>query len=216
MKRLGLVSAAVLLLLAAASHTFAEPPAAGRKHERELLERQRDRVLEQLKQRGLPVPSGSPLPPDPSGSASVPAPSGSVPPAAPFGSAGPGAERLAELARRWRALGENRLERRERNRAALVRQLGQRLSDPQVKGELKLHATRTAELTRLRFLAENARSGAPRDKLLARITKLSARETERHQKQLAKLAAAGASASAPSGSAVVPPAPTPIPSGAKP
>jgi hypothetical protein len=60
-----------------------------------------------------------------------------------------------------------------------VRQLGQRLSDPRVKDELKLHATRVAELARLRFLAENARTGAEREKLLARIGKLSAREAER-------------------------------------
>jgi hypothetical protein len=113
---------------------------------------------------------------------------------------------LAELARRWKALGENRLERRERSRAALVRQLGPHLSDPRVKDELKLHATRVAELARLRFLAENARTGARREQLLARISKLSAREAERHQKQLAKLVAAagvpstgGPSAPAPSG-----------------
>jgi hypothetical protein len=96
-----------------------------------------------------------------------------------------------------------------------VRQLGQRLSDPRVKDELKLHVTRVAELTRLQFLAQNARTGAQRDKLLARIAKLSAREAERHQKQLTKLSATGPSA--PSSSVQAPSATAaPTPRGPKP
>lgn len=213
MKRLGLVSVAALLVLGVASHTFAEPPADSER-DRERLERQRElerrteSARERMRELGLPVPSASARP-APSAAAS----SSAAPTAAPSGSVLPGTARVAELARRWKALGENRLERRERNRAALVRELGQRLSDPQVKDELKLHATRVAELARLQFLAENARTGAQREKLLGRIAKLSAREAQRHQKQLAKLAAA---AGAPSGRTATAPSAAPVPSGAKP
>jgi hypothetical protein len=113
----------------------------------------------------------------------------------------PPSEAAAELKRRWRAHSESRLERRERHRAALVRELGHRLSDPRVKAELELHARRTAELARIQFLAENARHGAEREKLLARVAKLSARETTRHRQHLARLAAAAPSATpAPSSS----------------
>jgi hypothetical protein len=201
MKRLGLVSVLGLVVLGASSPTLAEPPGNDATRAR-TLEQRAERAAERLRQLAVPGPS-----------ASAP-PAGSAPtlPAAPSGSVVPGAAHLADLARRWKALGENRVERRERSRAALVRQLGPRLSDPRVKDELKLHATRVAELTRLRFLAENARSGATRQQLLARIAKLSAREAQRHEKQLAKLAAA---AGVPSAGVPVPSA-VPAPSGAKP
>jgi hypothetical protein len=117
-----------------------------------------------------------------------------------LGSAAPLASNAAavaeELGRKWRALAATRLERRERHRAALVRELGQRLSDPQVKAELKLHATRIAELSRIQFLAENARKGAARERLLSRVEKLIARENERHRKRLATLSGAPAAPSA--------------------
>jgi hypothetical protein len=198
MKRQGLVSVLGLLVLGVASHTLAEPPADAAERTR-VLERRAEQARERLKELGVPVPSSSTL--LPSG-----VPSG--PMAAPSGSAVPGADHLAEVARRWKVRGEDRLQRRERSRAALVRQHGPRLSDPRVRDELKLHATRVAELARLQFLAENARTGPDRDKLLARIRKLSGREAERHQKQLAKLTAT--SAGAPAGSA------NPAPSEAKP
>jgi hypothetical protein len=152
----------------------------------------RERILERLRERGLALPSAS-------GAAPLPSLSG-----APFGSAGPAASNAAavaeELGRKWRALTATRHERRERHRAALVRELGQRLSDPQVKAELKLHATRIAELSRIQFLAENARRGVERERLLSRVAKLMARENERHRKRIAALsgvpAAPSASASA--------------------
>jgi hypothetical protein len=111
-----------------------------------------------------------------------------------------------ELARRWRALTATRPERRERHRAQLLRELGQRLSDPQVKDELKLHATRVAELSRIRFLAENARSGADRENLLARVARLLAREGERHRKRLAArpTPTAASASGAPPGPAALP------------
>jgi hypothetical protein len=91
------------------------------------------------------------------------------------------------LAQKWAALLATRQERRQQQRAALLRQLGQHLSEPQVKAELALHATRLAELARIEFLAQNARSGEAQSKLLARVAKLSTREAERHRRRMAKL-----------------------------
>jgi hypothetical protein len=203
MKRLGLISTLVALALGAASPTLAQAPSAqaapsaSAAPDRARLEQQRDRLLQKLRERGLALSAPSSWPLSPS------APSGSAAPlASGLPSALPVSDAAAELKRRWRAHGESRLERRERHRAALVRELGQRLSDPRVKEELKLHATRTAELARIQFLAENARKGAEREKLLARVAKLSAREKARHQRQLARLAAVAA----PSASAAVAPA----------
>jgi hypothetical protein len=76
----------------------------------------------------------------------------------------------------------------------VVREFGQRLSDPAVRAELALHATRMAELSRAQFLAQNARTGAARDKLLARVAKLSERETARHRARLARLVPAASAA----------------------
>jgi hypothetical protein len=140
----------------------------------------------------FPLPSAFPLP---SGS-------GAAPLVLPRLADGPAHD---ELARRWRAFAESRHERRERHRAALVRELGQRLSDPQIKAELKLHSTRVAELSRMRFLAENSRTGRAREQLLERIEKLSARETSRHKGRMASLLSARPLPSA-SAAAVVAPA----------
>jgi hypothetical protein len=206
MKRLALGGAVAVLALAAASQTLAQapsaapsgrvPPAASARgpHDRAELERQRERMLEELKKRGLDLRSAN-LPPLalPSGSAS----GGAV---APLSSAG-------DLAQRWRAFAESRLARRERNRAALVKELGSRLQDPRVKDEVKLHVTRVAELNRLEFLANNARTGAAQARLLGRLAKLRAKEEQRHRAKLAELAAAAPSSSAPS------PSPSPAPSG---
>lgn len=159
--------------------------------------------LERFQQRAAALASGLPSPsagPAPSGSAS-PAPSASValPSLAPLSP--------ADLAQKWAARLATRHERREQHRAALVRQLGQHLSEPQVKAELALHSTRLAELARIEFLAQNARNGEARSKLLARVAKLSAREAERHRVRLAKLLAqdaAGAPSAGPSASAAAP------------
>jgi hypothetical protein len=203
MKATRLAIVAALAVLAVGPALPAEPPPAG-KGSPGTPASARERVLERLRERGLVVPSGSTLPPLPSG---LTAPSGSAAPPVP--SAG----RLREhLARQWRVLAESRDERRERHRAALVRELGQRLSDPQIKAELELHARRVAELSRLKFLAENARTGEARAKLVARIDTLSERETQRHRARMAKLLGARP---LPSGSA--PPLPAPPPSaGGKP
>ncbi|RYZ07924.1 MAG: hypothetical protein EOO73_09490 [Myxococcales bacterium] len=97
---------------------------------------------------------------------------------------------LPELSRRWSEVAANRQARREKSRAALMRELGGRLQDPRVRAELALHSQRVAELGRLEFLANNARAGEQRDKLLRRIEKLRAHEAARHGRSLAKLEAA--------------------------
>ena len=119
---------------------------------------------------------------------------GAAPSVSPPSSAGPlpsGVAALrAELLQKWAELSATRRERRDRHRAELVREIGPRLSDPAVKAELALHATRVAELSRAEFLAQNARTGTTREKLLARVAKLSAHETARHRARLGKLLAA--------------------------
>ena len=207
MKTLSVAAFTAFVVLAAAPARSADPTPAP-SADRAAFERERERVLERLRERGLPVPSASGAPARP---LLLPAPSGSnaLPPL-PLPS---GAALREELSRKWRALSESRLERRERHRAALVRELGQRLSDPQIKDELRLHATRVAELARIQFLTENGRTGAEREKLLERITKLSARETARHRSRMAALLGARA---LPSGSAAAPPTPSTAPSGGQP
>jgi hypothetical protein len=161
------------------------------------------------------VPSGSASPADPKGPlqerverllerrgsspssrpSSLPAPSTLPAPS----SSGPAW--LPELSRRWAEVTRTRQARREKNRAALVHEVGARLQDPQVRAELGLHAQRVAELHRLEFLARNARSGEPRNRLLARIQKLQLREAKRHRLSMGKLAPpAGSAAPAPPGS----------------
>jgi hypothetical protein len=121
---------------------------------------------------------------------------------------------LAEdLTRKWRAFAASRRERRAEHHAALVRELGTHLQDPAVKEELRLHSVRVAELARIRFLADNARQGAERQKLLARVDKLTERESRRHSRRVAALARglAAPPASAPTSAGSVP-APSAAPS----
>jgi hypothetical protein len=199
MKRLAVAVAVTVLGLGVASQTLAQAPSASSSalpppprpsargpHEHPELERQREQLLGELKKRGLDLSSAA-LPP-----IALPSASGAVAP----GSSVPNP--TLELGRRWRAFTESRLERRERSRAALVKELGPRLQDPRVKAEVKLHVTRLAELNRLEFLANNARSGAAQARLLQRLATLRQREERRHQAKLTELAAAPAlSASAP-------------------
>lgn len=157
------------------------------------LERMREEAAAAVNSAQRPAPSSraaSSATPESSGS---PVPSGS----------GMSALR-AELIRKWAELSATRRDRRDRHRADVVREVGQRLGDPAVKAELTLHATRVAELSRAEFLAQNARTGAAREKLLARVAKLSERETARHRARLAKLLAAAPVASAAASAAPAP------------
>lgn len=111
-----------------------------------------------------------------------------------------------ELAKKLAELKATRAERRERHRNALVQQLGARLNVPEIQAELALHARREAELSRVTFLANNARSGAARDQLLARAAKLSAREQARHAARMQQLSKTSPAPSTSAGS------PSPAPS----
>jgi hypothetical protein len=125
---------------------------------------------------------------------------------APSGSIGLAPKLREELAKKLAELKATRAERRERHRTALVQQLGARLNVPEIQAELALHARREAELSRVTFLANNARSGAARDQLLARAAKLSAREQERHAARMLRLSKASPAPSTSAG------APAPAPS----
>ncbi len=180
MKQRGWLTALGLAVLLAPPVASAEGPATvpsatdARPHRFQASER--DAVLQRLREQGIELPSA--LPPLPV----VPSASGS---AAPPSSAAALAE---DLTRKWRAFTASRHVRRAEHHAALVRELGSHLQDPAVKEELRLHSVRAAELARIRFLAENARQGAERQKLLTRVEKLTERESRRHSRRLATLA----------------------------
>jgi len=205
---------ALLALLAPPAQSADGAPAAGgagspaqsvpSERLRRQLEERRDRVLERLRKRGVASAEPSPAPSSAKPSSSVAASPSSV-----FDTS-----TQRELQDKWRKWLETRLERRERHRNDLVRNVGTRLADLQVRDELRLHATRVAELSRIQFLAENARTGAQREKLLARVEKLLAREQKRHDARLSVLLAAAPSPSAAPSAAA--PTAAPFPSGAKP
>jgi len=195
MRRLGLLVAATALALAPALH--ADDQRAPDSQPRPSAEPAHDRLqrrLERLRERaagahGTARPASSSL---------------------PASSASPAInDRLhAELSRKWAALAATRQARRERHRAALLHEVGGHLSEPEVKAELALHASRVADLARIEFLAQNARAGAERQKLLARVAKASERETARHEHRMARLLAQAAPAAS-NGSAPAPPAAAP-------
>jgi hypothetical protein len=181
--RLGWLLLAGALVLGTTPLLYADVTPAPSSHHPQGHPRLRERV-EQLRARVAALSSSA-------APSSTPAASVAPPP-----SAVPSFGHADELSRKWAALAATRPARRERHRAELMRAVGTRWSDPQAYAELKLHAKRVAELGRLEFLAQNARQGADRDQLLARIAKLSAREAERHRQRLARLAAAPAPSTA--------------------
>ena len=201
MKRLALfVSAALLALAPAALH--ADVPSSSAAPQR-LPRPPEERLLRRLRH-AQELVAGEPNP------LSSPSSSATPPPPAPSGSATKLDSLRAELAKKWAELAATRHERRERHRAALLREVGAHLSSPAVKAELALHASHVADLARIEFLAQNARTGADRQKLLARVAKASERETERHQRRMTKLLAITAPAA--SGAPEAAPAPASLPS----
>ncbi|HYP87316.1 MAG TPA: hypothetical protein VEQ59_04170 [Polyangiaceae bacterium] len=195
-KRLGwLLFTSAMALGAAPALRADDAPVPSARFDAERLREHLERLRDHKRSAPSAAPSGSSTP----GSA----PSSSSE-AEPLGSPDRTLRRAEELARKWAALASARIERREKHRENLVRQLGVHLSEPAVAAELKLHATRLAELNRLEFLAQNARQGAAREQLLARVQRLVVRESERHRRHLAKLTAAP-----PPGSAAAGPAPPP-------
>lgn len=151
----------------------APAPSAHTRSTRELQQR-----LERLRQQASALVSALP--------SAGPAPSVSTSPL-PSGSALELPASPAELAKRWAAVAATRHERQARHRAELLGELGRHIENPAALVELQLHAKRLAELGRVEFLAQNARQGAARTQLLARVAKLRTREVERHQKRLAAL-----------------------------
>jgi hypothetical protein len=187
-RRLAWLLAAALAALGTARALRAEDapppdPSAHRRNAEQLRER-----LQRLRERAAELASAAP-----SASSAPPLASALNQPAS-----------AVELARRWAALAATRHERRARHRAELLDQIGERLDDPAARAELELNARRLAELGRIEFLAQNARDGAARTQLLARVAKLRARELERRKKRLLRLTAAAPSIS--------PAAPAPPPS----
>jgi hypothetical protein len=179
--RLGWLLLTSLVVLGAAPVLGADvtPAPSGQQRELERLRRRLDKLRERAA-----LPSAAP-----SASAATSANPSASTSAAPVTSQTAPASRAELLARKWAELTASRRERRERHRSALLREVGARMSDPNVASELKLHSRRVAELARLEFLAQNARDGEPRQKLLARIAKLSTQEADRHKKRLARLVA---------------------------
>lgn len=181
-----------LLALAAPALSEGPEPSGRPPHARERLRQELERRAAGL---ASALPSGLALP-----SAAPPA-SGSAAPSLPGLS-------LDELARKWRERAATREVRRTQHHAELVRELGPRLEEPAVKAELALHARRLAELGRIEFLAQNARSGDAREALLGRVSKLLERERRRHRRALERLAVPAASAA--------PSSPAPAASGVRP
>ncbi len=74
-------------------------------------------------------------------------------------------------------------ERQKEHRQELVERWGAKLSTPPAHDELTLHARRMAFLDRALLLAQS-RTGADKDKLLERISKLVDKENLRHERAL--------------------------------
>ncbi len=200
MNRPGVLGAlgVLALALAAAPALSADPPPSASDAARgaptpEQQERLR-RHVERLRERLAPHASGTTSPRSAPSASGGPAPSAS------------GHGPLLDLARRWADVAATRDARREKHRAKLVREIGARLQEPAVRAELAVHSKRMAELSRLEFLAKNARSGEQREKLLARIVKLQAQEAIRHQRSLAQLTPPPAASAAPPAASAAPPA----------
>lgn len=199
MKRWALVLAASWLASAAPALSADPPLPEGSGRPPHARERLRDELRRRAASVASSLPSALPL-------------SSGAPPAPPSGSAAPlqGVLKLDELARKWRERAATREERRAKHRAQLLREVGKNSSQPAVAAELVLHARRVAELARIEFLAQNARTGAERDALLARVARLTEKESSRHRQALKKLLG---SVPAPSASGA---SPAPSPSGVSP
>ena len=94
-----------------------------------------------------------------------------------------------ELKSELAALRETRGERRRKHGEALKARWGNQLAQPSAQEELRHHERRMASLERLSLLAETERSGPDKEKLVARIAKLTAKENERHERKMTQLQA---------------------------
>lgn len=196
MKRVALVVATALLGLAPAV-LLADVPSANDARPHAPLTPQ-ERQLRRPRHGQGPFAGEPSAPASGSGSAAPPAPSSSATP--PDGPRAAALKQLADLA-------ATRLERRAHHHAELLREVGAHLREPAVKEELALHANRVADLARIELLAQSARTGADRQKLLTRATAALARESARHERRMKKLLAAAPPAATGADSAT--PAPPP-------
>jgi hypothetical protein len=93
---------------------------------------------------------------------------------------------------RGEAQEQTREKRSKQHRDALEGKYGADvLQRPPVLAELKTHAWRMARLERLRALAEAQSDTAKRNQNVARLTKLTAREIARHERQMDQLKGQG-------------------------
>lgn len=89
-----------------------------------------------------------------------------------------------ELKKELAALRETRKARRTQHGEALKARWGNHLAKPAMQQELRHHERRMAQLERMSLLAETERKGAAKDKLVARIQKLTDLENERHERKM--------------------------------
>jgi hypothetical protein len=87
------------------------------------------------------------------------------------------------LREQWQRLRDTRKDRRQERRERIQKRWGEIEKKPAVRAELKVHAWRMARLKRLRAIAE---AEGNKDKV-ARIDKLTQKETERHDKHMETL-----------------------------
>jgi len=95
----------------------------------------------------------------------------------------------AELKDRLAKLSEDRGARKKEHREFVKNRWGALLAQPSVREELRLHARRTAFLSRALLLAQTEPSIKDKDKLIERIEKLTERENDRHEKAMTRLQA---------------------------
>lgn len=69
------------------------------------------------------------------------------------------------------------------------RRYGEALRRPEVQAELRLHGLRLAKLQRMKELAQQHSEAERRERLLQRISALQGRESARHQRVMARVAA---------------------------
>lgn len=108
-------------------------------------------------------------------------------------------QKLAELS-------ATRETRRRERQLILRRRFGEAANRDDLKQELERHAKNLARIDRMRFLAATERSGALRQRLVDRLTRIARLEEQRHQTALVRLVPP----------AVAAPSATPAASGAQP
>ncbi len=94
-----------------------------------------------------------------------------------------------ELKAQLEALNDDRKQRRERHREQLKERWGQRLAAPAAAAELRHHSRRMAHLNRMLLVTETEKKGADKDKLVARIEKLTELENQRHERKMNQIEA---------------------------